>query len=1265
MKIEGIEQDTRNLNIIANFSPDLLIIINRQWRVTYMNKVLPGFDLKKVIGDDVLNYVFPDYRDAYQEWLTLSFQSAVPLTKEVKAVGQYGAEAFYKVTFNPVIEDGKIESVYIVAADITEQKKAENKLDEKEGYFRKLIEHSASAIILLDINGNFIYQSPVISKLVGYELEEHVHSNVLQFVHPDEKEQFKSEFEELVANPGMTKQGEHRFLHQNGNYIWIEGTFTNLINDQNINAIIGNYRVIEERKKVETEFKESLDYLDLALLSAEMGVWSWDIVNNTRHFDKQVCRLLGIDNDTFKGTAEEFYKAVHPDDLGILKENIIKTLESNQSYTTHYRAVWPDGSVHYIEGRGKLTRDEKGQPLKINGILWDTTEEKQADDERKDQEYQLSNFFNHAPDAIVIINDKGKITNWNPKAEDIFGWTAEEVIGKYLHDTIIPIQYRDAHQHGMKRFQNTGKGSVINTTIEITAWRKTHEEFPIQLSISTTKIKGAHFFIGFINDITEKKKANEALHASELFLKETQSIAKLGTYTMDITAGKWTSSEILDTIFGIDETFDRTFENWSTILHPEWREIINDYFLQEVLSKKTKFDKEYKIIRINDKAERWLHGIGNLKLDQKGDPITMVGTIMDITERKHAEEKLKQLSLVAEKTTNGITICNADGTIIWANQSYLDMTEASLEQLIHKRPRDVFNQNDFSFHKQIETINSTDFTIEFELTTLKGHKKWVRLNNTAVKDVNGVVQQQIEVLIDITTRKKTEKELSDAKQQLDSIFQEMDDVVWSVSLPDFKTLFITPSCEKLYGISYEDFMNNSSYWEKSVHPDDREIVSQLQQNLFAYGHHDGEYRIITPNGKIKWISNIAKIIKNENGVPIRLDGYNSDITERKKAEQELILAKEQAETANRAKSEFLANMSHEIRTPMNAILGFSEILTDQLANARLKSYVEQINSAGKNLLMLINDILDLSKIEAGKIEIIASNVNLKEFVDELKNMFTLIQEQKKIEFNLEMSPSLPGQILIDGIRLRQILFNLLGNAFKFTEQGSVTLKVFPSNHDQISFVVIDTGIGISANQHEIIFEAFRQQDGQSNRKYGGTGLGLTITKRLAELLGGSISVQSIPEKGSSFTVTVPYKTNNESNSVIMQEPPKKINMQNEVAILVAEDNEPNRILLCEVLNTLGYKNVIEVTNGNDAVEVAIREQPGIIFMDLMMPGIDGYEANKRIKENKSTVHIPVIAWTAAGMKSDEPRIKAEFNALLRKPARMVEVQEVLRTFLKK
>ena len=363
-------------------------------------------------------------------------------------------------------------------------------------------------------------------------------------------------------------------------------------------------------------------------------------------------------------------------------------------------------------------------------------------------------------------------------------------------------------------------------------------------------------------------------------------------------------------------------------------------------------------------------------------------------------------------------------------------------------------------------------------------------------------------------------------------------------------------------------------------------------------------------------------------------------------------------------------MSHEIRTPMNAIIGFTEILEGKIRHKQQRRYLSLIRDSGRSLLALIDDILDLSKIEAGKMKLDYKPLHPVSLFEEISNLFLQKMLKKKLVFLMETDPDLPEYLLLDDSRLRQILLNLLGNAVKFTDSGTIRLVLKSRPHDntpgKIDFIfsVEDTGIGIPEKQRKTIFNAFEQQEGQNHSQYGGTGLGLAITCRLVEMMGGVISVTDNREKGSIFTVVL--KNVCKADPPARSEKPLDISTDSiifdKAAILIVDDIPDNRLLLLKYLEEYQFV-FLEAEDGRQAVHLAKKHLPDLILMDMKMPMMDGREATEKLSEEKATKNIPVIAVTASAMKEAEAEIRSLCDGYIGKPINKTALIEEIKRFI--
>lgn len=464
------------------------------------------------------------------------------------------------------------------------------------------------------------------------------------------------------------------------------------------------------------------------------------------------------------------------------------------------------------------------------------------------------------------------------------------------------------------------------------------------------------------------------------------------------------------------------------------------------------------------------------------------------------------------------------------------------------------------------------------------------------------------------------------------------------------------SAEELHKFNMLDFYQDKSQRD-ALMTEIRE-KGYVEQKIVAFRGLDGQVRSMM-------VSMIPIQYQKQNA----LLSIAVDITQRLEMEQALREARDKAEVANQAKSAFLANMSHEIRTPMNAIMGFTELLSARLTEPGLKKYADTIKSAGKDLLLLINDILDLSKIEAGKLDIDKSPANAHSLFQEVANIFALSLKQKGVDMLLEVEPGIPESLMLDTVRLRQVLLNLMGNAVKFTESGYVKLRAYTEEEDSVhsclnlKIDVEDTGIGIAEADLDTIFDEFNQTSSHDLSRFGGTGLGLAISSRLVRLMGGELTVTSQPGVGSTFTVTLNQV---DVASIAADETDEQtqsgdLSLQFQPAtIMVVDDVANNRQLLRENFRDSTIR-VIEASNGLNAIELLETEPVDLILMDLRMPVMSGYEAAARIKAERD---IPIIALTASVMREDFERIKkSDFDDYVRKPVKHSALLAALARFL--
>jgi PAS domain S-box-containing protein len=677
---------------------------------------------------------------------------------------------------------------------------------------------------------------------------------------------------------------------------------------------------------------------------------------------------------------------------------------------------------------------------------------------------------------------------------------------------------------------------------------------------------------------------------------------------------------------------------------------------------------EFRVVR-PDGSIRWIRSRAFPIDKQTGDIRRFAGLAEDITERKRAEEALreseKRFRTFVDHATDAFFLLDENGVVLDVNRQACaslgysrdellgmtpfdfdpDLTKAGLEEWERK----LVAGEAIAFESQHRRKDGTVFPVE-----IRGQGFW--------KDGRCFT---VDLARDITERKRSEEALRASEQRWRCLTEALPQLVWTAT-PDGACDYFSMQWTEFTGVPENHLLGWQ--WMEVLHPDDREPTRQLWTNSVAgRGRYDVEYRVRRSDEVYRWFKTRGVPIRDGGGRIFKWFGTCTDITEGKTAAEELRVAKEAAESANRAKDEFLANVSHEIRTPMNAILGMTELVLDTSLAEDQRQSLKTVKAAADNLLSIINDLLDFSKIEAGKLVLDPGDFSLRSALGDTLRTLAIRAHRKGLELISHVQPDVPDALVGDAGRLRQVLLNLVGNALKFTEKGDVVVRVEclsePTTDGEVEllFSVIDTGIGIPPDKHEAIFRAFEQEDTSTTRKYGGTGLGLTIASRLVALMGGNITVDSQPGRGSTFTFTARFNQQTQSTEPISAQPPVLLH---DLPVLIVDDNETNRYILEEWLH--GWK--MEPTAVGDGVAAmdalwqrAMNErQFALVLLDARMPDTDGLALAARIRERTARSATRIILLTSGDRPDDATRShQLGIDARLLKPVRQEELLETI------
>ncbi|HFB61970.1 MAG TPA: PAS domain S-box protein, partial [Bacteroidetes bacterium] len=649
--------------------------------------------------------------------------------------------------------------------------------------------------------------------------------------------------------------------------------------------------------------------------------------------------------------------------------------------------------------------------------------------------------------------------------------------------------------------------------------------------------------------------------------------------------------------------------------------------------------------------------------------------VRDVTRRKEAllslkrsNENLKLYSRALQESPASVVITDAQGIIQYVNKKFTENTGYTAREVTGKDSgilKSGVQDRDF-YHRLWNTIQ-TGKIWHGEYTNRKkdGRLCWESATISPIYNDKREITHFIQVSEDITEKKKS----AESVQKLAAIVDSSDAIIISKTLNGI-ILSWNRGAEQVYGYKAEEVIG---FPINIIVPAElkKELQSFTQRIKQGKRVENFETRRICKDGTEVNVSLSLSGITDATGKLTGIAVVGQDITRQKQLERELIAEKEIAEKATRTKSLFLANMSHEIRTPLNAILGFSEILSKRLKDPVQKEYVESMHSSGKALLSLINDLLDLSKAEAGKMEFYRQSIDVRYLANDIESIFRLKARQKNLEFRVRIDKNVPHNLFLDELKIRQVLLNLTSNAIKFTEKGFVEIRL---RAEQVSgesadliLEVKDTGKGIPPEYHEKIFKIFEQQNTSISKHYGGTGLGLAITQQIVTQMQGRIDVESTEGKGSLFRVYLPEiplaapdtpqkeRTSPAGQAEIHFEP---------ATVLIVDDTPNNRMVLRAALEEDPFR-ILEAGNGQEALKLLEKHPVDLIFMDIRMPVMDGLETVKIIREHKKWLHIPIVALTASSTEFDKKRfIQKGFDTYLRKPATLSEIRLVLMQHLR-
>lgn len=1264
--------------------------------------------------------------DRWGEWVSALVPVIDPDTQEVVAVFGVDRDAaqWRKIVgqqrLGPLLIMG-LFSVIVLGSWLLQRRlrRSRDRLALSEQRFRILFEEGRDAVLISDARrGIVVDANHAAERLLGRPRSEIVGQHHSVFVPKEETLAALRAHEETLERQQLLLT-DAWLLDANGERIAVEINLCAMTLENGQRVVHASCRDVTERRGLEQAREQASRLLRLALASSNTGTWSWDIERDCFELDEFSRRIFGCEDRMESLTLDGFLRFLVPECRESFHEEFQRCLEMGAELDTEGQIQSADGQARYLVFRGRVSRNAAGEALTLVGVCMDVTRRTWVERALRESGERFASLLQVSPVGVFEVDQDGHFTFVNDRWCQIMGGKPLDTIGDRWITRVHPTD-RARITQAFDRARKDGAafaaefsvlrddGSVLHVYGQASPLIRTGRK-----AGRTDRLIG---FVGTITDMTEVQRAEAALAASEQQLRAVIRTVRDGFW---VANSEGRLIEVNDTLcqmtgFSRDELLQKSFFEIEKLSMEDALERINGVIERgSDLYESCLACADGRTLEVEVSAS-YDHSAGGY----------IMAFLRDISARRRAERSVA----TRLRYETGLAACSqallqrswSRGSLVQALRELLvasgagrmvvfdnveDAEQGLCMQVTHAVAAEHFDDMESSDHRRrvpyrggyvawtdvlrnggplicrLAELSEVDRQyvfatgarsvavfpiyvsgrwhggISFEYSTEE-----LRLDD----EDNVMLRTAADIIGTSIERRLAEEALATSESRFREIAENAQEWIWEARR-DGTFTYSSLSVVRILGYAPEEIVGKR--FLDFFHPEDREALEPVIREAIAERRPVQSFvrRNRRKDGRFVWLLTSASPIFGSTGDIVGFRGVDTDISALKEKEEELRHAKDAAEAAERAKAEFLANMSHEIRTPMNGIIGMTRLVLETELTPEQREYLRMSLSSAESLHELIDDILDFSKIEAGKFTLTPIPFSFRENLEGALGILRHRAEKNGLTFTVNVDPEFPSAVIGDPVRLRQVLINLVGNAIKFTEQGSIAVRfeldVVEGQEVVLHAVVQDTGIGIAAEKLQFIFEPFTQEDGSTSRRFGGTGLGLAICRHLIELMGGHIWAESEPGKGSVFHFTARFGqvvgdlaavSSAMSAAEVTQEDVLECAPQR---ILLAEDNEVNLRLAVALLEKWGH-SVRAVRNGREVLQALGEEMFDLLLMDVQMPLMDGFTAAAHIRaQERDGAHIPIIAMTAHAMGGDRERcLAAGMDRYLPKPLNPRELQ---------